>query len=169
MAWNLNSGDQRFKEVPEMTTAILKFSGDRVASFTTSFGAADRSVLEVIGTKGVVKMDPAYEMVDNLKCEVTIGGRTTTKVFKKSDQFAPELVYFSDCIRHNKQPEPSGREGLADVRIIQALLRSAETNRPVATPPTEIRRRPTSSQEISKQPVVKPPELVRATAPGKEN
>jgi glucose-fructose oxidoreductase len=170
MAWNnLNSGDQRFKEVPEMTTAILKFPGDRVATFTTSFGAADRSVFEVIGTKGVVKMDPAYEMVDNLKCEVTIGGRATTKVFKKSDQFAPELVYFSDCILRNKQPEPSGREGLADVRIIQALLQSAETNRSVATPPVNIRRRPSTSQEISKELVARPPELVRAAAPGRED
>jgi predicted dehydrogenase len=140
-----------------------------VATFTTSFGAADRSVFEVIGTKGVVKMDPAYEMVDNLKCEVTIDGRATTKVFKKSDQFAPELVYFSDCILRNKQPEPSGREGLADVRIIQALLQSAETNRSVATPPVNIRRRPSTSQEISKELVARPPELVRAAAPGRED
>jgi len=36
----------------------------------------------------------------------------------KGDQFAPELLYFSECIQKNRQPEPSGWEGLADVRII---------------------------------------------------
>jgi predicted dehydrogenase len=167
-AWNMSSRDKRFKEVPEMTSGLLKFPNDRVASFTTSFGAADRSVFEVIGTKGVLKMDPAYEMTEDLKFEITIGGRTIQKVFKKHDQFAPELVYFSHCILNNKQPEPSGREGLADVRIIRALLESAENNRPVSTPQLRIRRRPDTSQEISKMPIVKPPQLVRVASPGAE-
>lgn len=164
-AWNMSSSDKRFREVPEMTSGLLKFSDDRIASFTTSFGATDRSVFEVIGTKGVLKMDPAYEMVDELKTEITIGSRTVKKKFRKRDQFAPELVYFSDCIIHNKQPEPSGREGLADVRIIRALLESAEINRPVTVPQANISQRPGSAQEISKK-AVSPPELVKAAAPG---
>jgi predicted dehydrogenase len=164
-AWNLGSDGKRFTEVPEMTTAVLKFPGDRVASFTTSFGAADRSVFEVIGTKGVLKMDPAYEMADTLKSQVTVAGRTTKQSFKKRDQFAAELVYFSNCVLKDKQPEPSGREGLADVRIMQALLRSADDNRPVYTFPVDVSRRPEMSQEISKPPVAKP-RLVRAATPG---
>ncbi len=63
-------------------------------------------------------MDPAHEMVEALKVEATVGGRKTSQVFPKSDQFAPELVYFSNCIIHDNQPEPSGTEGLADVRKI---------------------------------------------------
>jgi predicted dehydrogenase len=167
-AWNMSSRDKRFKEVPEMTSGLLKFPYDRVASFTTSFGAADRSVFEVIGTKGVLKMDPAYEMRGDLKSEITIGGRTIQKVFKKHDQFAPELLYFSYCVLNNKQPAPSCREGLADVRIIRALLESAENNRPVSTPQLSIRRRPDTSQEISKKPVARPPQLVKAASPGAE-
>lgn len=167
-AWNMSSSDKRFTEVPEMTVGLMKFPNDCIASFTTSFGSADRSVFEVIGTKGVLKMDPAYEMSDDLKAQITIGGRTIHKVFKKRDQFAPELICFSDCILHNKQPEPSGREGLADIRIIQGLLESAETNQPVSLPEASIRRRPDMSQEISKEPVVPRPQLVRATSPGAE-
>ena len=167
-AWNMSSSDRRFAEVPEMTCGLLKFPKDRVASFPTSFGATDRSVFEVIGTKGVLKMDPAYDMVTDLKSELTIGGRTTNKLFKKRDQFAPELVYFSDCILKNKQPEPSGREGLADVRIIRALLESAETNRPVSLAPVDIVRRPDRKQEISKAPTTVRPQLIKAAAPGAE-
>jgi predicted dehydrogenase len=164
--WNLNSGDNRFQEVPEMTGALLKFPNDRIASFTTSFGATDRSVFEVIGTEGVVKMDPAYEMAEDLKGEITIDGHTTKKVFKKRDQFAPELVYFSNCILNDKEPAPSGQEGLADVRIIRAILEAAEIDRPVSLPQIKIDRRPDLGQEISKEAVAKAPELVRAAAPG---
>ena len=166
--WNRSSSDQRFQEVPEMTSGLMKFPDNRIASFTCSFGAADRSVYEVVGTKGVLKMDPAYEMAEALKSEITVDGRVQKKVFKKRDQFAPELVYFSDCILNNTEPEPSGQEGLADVRVMRAILESAETNRPVSLPQMKAVRRPESSQEISKKPVAKPPALVKAAAPGAE-
>lgn len=166
-AWNNTAaGDERFREVPEMTSGLLKFPEYRIAYFTSSFGATDRSIFEVVGTTGTVKMDPAYEMTEPLKLEVTADGRTRRKSFQKRDQFAPELVYFSDCILNDKQTEPSGQEGLADVRIIQALLKSAETNRPVAISPQKITQRPDGDQEISKQAVNTPPPLVKASSPG---
>src|SRR4249920_123910 len=87
--------DQRFNQIDEMSAALLRFPDDRLATFTCSFGAADRSTYEVIGTKGVVKMDPAYEMVGDLKSEITVEGRTQKATYKKRDQFGPELVYFS--------------------------------------------------------------------------
>jgi predicted dehydrogenase len=167
-AWHSGGDGDRFREVPATTTAMLQFPGNRVASFTCSFGAADRSVFEVIGTKGVLRMDPAYEMVEALKSEISIRGKTTKQVFRRRDQFAAELVYFSGCILNHQDPEPSGREGLADVRIIQALLQSAETNRPVAIRTTEVSRRPTMTQEIARTAGTKPRQLVKASAPGKE-
>ena len=82
--------DKRFLEVPEMTSGLMKFPDNRIASFTCSFGAADRSVYEVVGTKGVLKMDPAYEMAEALKSETHLQrGRNLEK-----GQVAPELVYF---------------------------------------------------------------------------
>ncbi len=166
-AWNQSAPDERFSEVPEMTSAMMRFPGERIATFTCSFGATDRSEFEIVGTKGALRMDPAYEMAEDLKLELTVDGKTTKQVFKKRDQFAPELLYFSDCILSNKEPEPSDKEGLADVRVIQALLRSAETNRPVEIPQTKIERRPQPEQEISKQAVENPPKLVKAAAPGR--
>lgn len=166
-AWNQSSKDERFAEVPEMTSAMMKFPGNRIAAFTCSFGATDRSEFEIVGTKGSLKMDPGYEMAEDLKLDLTVDGKTKRQVFKKRDQFAPELIYFSNCILLNKDPEPSGEEGLADVRVIQALLQSAETNRPVEIAKTKIERRPQAEQEISKEAVENPPKLVKAAAPGR--
>lgn len=135
-----------------------------MASFTCSFGAAERSSYEVIGTQGVLTMDPAYEMVGDLKCQLTIDGKTQKTTFKKRDQFGPELSYFSRCVLNDVEPEPNGLEGLADVRIIQALLASEKNNRPMELPAVEKGQRPSSEQEIHK-PAVSEPELVRAAAP----
>jgi glucose-fructose oxidoreductase len=164
-----NKQDKRFSEVEEMSAAVMKFPGDRLATFACSFGAADRSAYEVIGSNGLLKMDPAYEMVGDLKCEITTGdGKPQKTTYKKRDQFGPELVYFSKCIIENRTPEPGGKEGLADVRIIQALLESQEKNRPVRISAVKDLARPTEEQELHKPPVEEPP-LVKATAPSKRS
>ena len=89
-----------------------------------------------------------------LKHYLTIDGKTTSRAFTQRDQFAPELLYFSHCISENIEPEPSGEEGLADVRIVHA--RAAKTGRPVKIKPVSIRKHPTLKQEKHHPPVAKP-------------
>jgi glucose-fructose oxidoreductase len=87
---------------------------------------------------------------------LTIDGKTTRKRIGKRDQFAPELLYFSDCIRHNRQPEPSGEDGLQDVRVVQALYESAESGKAVQIPPFRASKQPTGRQRIRRPGVPKP-------------
>ncbi|MDQ6733032.1 MAG: Gfo/Idh/MocA family oxidoreductase, partial [Nitrospirota bacterium] len=115
-AFAVSGADRRFKEVDEMTGALLRFPKNRLASFVCSFGATDVSAYEVVGTKGRLRLDPAYEYVGELKQEVTIDGKTRERSFPMRDQFAPELLYFSECILTGQDPEPSGEEGLNDIR-----------------------------------------------------
>jgi glucose-fructose oxidoreductase len=149
--------DHRFKEIDEMTSAVLRFPGERMGSFTTSFGSADVASYDVIGTKGKLRLDPAYEYAMPLKLVVTLDGRSSARTFARRDQFAPELLYFSDCIRKNIKPEPSGEEGLADVRIVRALYRASEIGKPVKLKSMRIGKRPTLKQEKRRPPVAKPP------------
>ncbi len=156
--------DPRFTEVDEMNSVVMRFPGERLAAFTCSFGAADVSAYRIVGTKGDLRMEPAYELAEGLVQYLTIDGKTTKKTFPKRDQFAPELVYFSNCIRENREPEPSGREGLADVRVIRAALDSGATRELVTLTPADRQERPTMRQEIRRPPVQRP-RLVRAKAP----
>ncbi len=156
--------EDRFAEVEEGLSVILSFPEERRAVFTCSFGAADIAAYEVVGTKGSLRLDPAYEYATQLKHRLKIDGKEKIRVFRKRDQFAPELVYFSDCIIHDREPEPSGEEGLADVRIIEALYRSAKSGTPVAVAPLARRKRPSREQEISR-PAVSMPKLVNASGP----
>ena len=163
-SFSVKGTDRRFREVDEMSGALLRFPGDGLASFICSFGAADVSSYEVIGTKGRLQVDPAYEYVGPLTQRLTLDGKTQTRQFPAGDQFAAELIYFSDCIRRNKEPEPSGLEGLIDVQIIQALYRSAARRKPVKLAPPAKRRWPTKKQVIRRPPVRKPT-LVHTQSP----
>ncbi len=159
-----NNGEKRFAEIDEMTGAIMRFSGERLATFTCSFGSADVSYYNVVGTKGQLRLENAYEYQGELKCVTAFSGKTTEKTFEPGDQFAPELIYFSDCIIHDRVPEPSGNEGLADVRVINAIYESAEIGRAVRIEPVPKKRRPDETMQI-KRPPVKEPDLVGAASP----
>jgi glucose-fructose oxidoreductase len=159
-----SSGEARFRKVAETASAVLRFPGDRLAAFTCSFGAADSGWYELVGTKGRLRLDPAYEYAEALSLEVTAGEKTTRRRFPKRDQFAAELVEFSDAILARRDPEASGREGLADVRVIRALIRSADTDRPETLAAFTRSRRPGPDQEIRRPPVAEP-RLVHADPP----
>ena len=164
-AFSASSDDPRFSEVDEMTSAVLRFPGARLAAFSCSFGAADSGSYDLVGTEGTLRVDPAHEYAAKMTVTISARGKTARKTFGKRDQFGPELVYFSDCIRGGRDPEPDGREGLADVRVIRALYESARSRKPVRLDAFEKDARPRPEQEI-RRPGLRKPQVVNAQAPG---
>jgi glucose-fructose oxidoreductase len=162
-AVSVNSVPDKLPEIDESTAAILRFDGERVASFVSSFNAADSGAYQIVGTDGKLEVDPAYEYAEGLGYTLSIDGKSERKKIGKRDQFAPELLYFSDCILENREPEPSGEEGLQDVRIIRALYESADTGKAIQIPPYQPAQRPDRGQEI-KRPGIKEPDVVHASS-----
>jgi predicted dehydrogenase len=164
-ATSASKDEERFQEIAEMTTAIMRFPEERLASFTCSFGAEKVSIYQLIGTKGDLRVEPAYATQGEIKHVVTMDGEKQEQSFEGHDQLAAEFVYFSDCILQNKDPEPSGKEGLIDVKIIRALDRSIETGQFVPFDGPKRDRRPTAEQIIERSPVEGKQDLVKAADP----
>ncbi|MES1183645.1 MAG: Gfo/Idh/MocA family oxidoreductase [Myxococcales bacterium] len=150
--------------VDETTTAILQFPHGRVAQFTVSNGTAAVSSYRIAGTDGDLRVEPAYEYFDKLEHYLTVDGKTRHESFAKRDQFAPELEYFSQCILDNREPEPNAEEAIDDLRVIEAILQSARTGKPVPLSPRQRTRRPSASQE-AKKPAVGKEHPVHAPSP----
>jgi glucose-fructose oxidoreductase len=165
--FSVKGTDRRFREVDEMSGALLCFPDGKLASFLWSFGAADVSSYELVGTKGHLQLNLAFEYVGSLTQRLTLHGHTRTKRFLAGDQFAAELIDFSDCIRRNKDPEPSGTEGLIDVQIIEALYRSSEQRKPIKLKLPAKGSWPTKRQVIRRPPVHKP-SLVHTQSPSQQ-
>jgi predicted dehydrogenase len=166
-ASSVKGTDPRFEDVDAMTTAVLRFPQDRLASFTVSFSSADVAAYQVVGTKGDLRADNAYEYSEDIQLQFTVKDKRHTRSFGKRDQFGPELIYFSECVLKDREPEPSGEEGWADVRVIEALYESAETGRPVKLGRFERKNRPTPGQEITLA-AVEEPDLIHAEPPTDE-
>ncbi len=160
-AMTASGKDKRFHEVEEMAGAVLCFPEDRLASFVCSFGSADTADYQVVGTKGVLRMKNAYEYASKVEMSITVDDKTQHREFAKRDQFGPELVYFSDCILKNKEPEPSGIEGLNDIRVVRAIYESAKNGTRIKLNNARKIQRPSKRQEIRRPPIDEP-EIIRA-------
>lgn len=160
-----SSADRRFKKVPESVSVTLEFGPGRLASFTCSFGAADTSAMQIVGTAGSLHMEPAFDYAVGLGFETR--GKRGKKIhaYAKSDQFAPELLHFSDCIQRRVESHPTGWAGLADLLVIEALIRSIASGKrqrvtPLRNPPAQ-----PSLRNERRRPGVRKPSMVRARPP----
>jgi glucose-fructose oxidoreductase len=134
MAMTSRSSRRYGGDVDESTVALIRFPDERLAHFHSSFGEEPACTLTVFGEEGWLRLSPAYRHDVEARLTVSRQGRSEEMAFPASDQQAAELTYFSECVLADRQPEPSGIEGLQDIRIVEAIYRSARDGRPVTLP-----------------------------------
>jgi glucose-fructose oxidoreductase len=117
--------------------------------------------MALFGEEGWLSLTPAFRHDVETRLLMSRHGRVEETSFPPSAQYAAEIGYFSECIRTDRQPEPSGIEGLQDVRTVEAIYRSGRDGRPVtlprlarletaaATPETETRKLDTVKRHAS--------------------
>ena len=116
----------KFKDIDETLAFSMTFGSGVVASCVSTY-AAHVSRVEVATDGGQFGLEPAlyYHGIKGFRSD----GKPF--VFPDIDQFAAEMDDFAICVRDGKPTRVPGEEGLRDVRIIDALYRSAATGRDV--------------------------------------
>jgi glucose-fructose oxidoreductase len=137
-------------DVDESTVALIRFPEDRLTHFHTSFGEEPTATLTVFGEDGYARLTGAYDASQASALEIVRGGRREEQTFDPIDAYASEIDYFANSILRDSAPEPSGVEGLQDVRIVEAIYRSARDGRPVTLPRLARVEAPPAEQEMRK-------------------
>ena len=109
-AVSVNSGLARLSEIDETTAATLRFGDERVATFVTSFNAADVGSYRIVGTKGDCTSIRPTNMPRGSSTRLTVDGKTT----RRSRQARPVRARTAVFLRlhpEGSEPEPSGEEG----------------------------------------------------------
>ena len=164
-AFASRSGDAGLPMDLDHTLSVtLKFPGDRVASFVLSYVAASADLFVVTGAKGSLMLKPAYGFGKPKELTLTVDKKETSETFKPTDHFGGELKYFSDCILSGRDPEPDGEEGLIDVGIIEAIVKSIETNAPIAIAPSGRAKR-IDVARVQTLAMASPPTLINTAGP----
>jgi len=159
--------DAGLGDFDDTVAVTLRFPGNRLAQFVLSYYGNTLDTYAVVGTKGSVEVNPAYMYGKPLEHTVTLGESKSHASFKNTDHFGGELKYFSDCILDDREPEPDGEEGYADVRVLEGIVQALKTGGPVALEPfTRTKRIDTKAQEETLR-AQKSPALVNTSNPGK--
>jgi predicted dehydrogenase len=150
------------------TVAVtLRFPENRLAQFNLSYFGNPSNSFVVVGTEGILELNPCYTFGTGLAQTVVIGDKKEGHSFKNTDHFGGELKYFSECILNDEHPEPDGEEGYADVRVLEGILTAVRTGQPVTLPPFQRYQRIDTERQKTKLSAVSTPELVHASNPGR--
>lgn len=129
------SGDPRFKEVEESVLFQLHFPSGALVNNLSSYGVHEAKRYRAYGDNGGwFGLDPAFSY-KGLKMEASqvIDGNEykLQPALEEKDQFALEMDHMATCVNDDKQPFTPGEEGLQDMKIIEAVYRSAKEGKPV--------------------------------------
>lgn len=133
----------------EDTVAVtLRFPHERVAQFTISYASEATEYFSVAGTDGEIFAQPCFGFGPDTGISYTLTRNGTSESFTHDpvEQFGGQTQYFVDCLRSGRRPEPDGEEGLLDVRVHEAVLKSLETGRVIELESHQRDRRVTSDQ-----------------------
>jgi predicted dehydrogenase len=158
-----NSGLGDFDDT---VTVMLRFPEGRLAHFVVSCYGNSIDAYTVLGTKGSLQVQPGYTYGKSLEHFLTIGDKEGKISYKSTDHFGGEMKYFSDCVLHDIDPEPDAEEGLADVRVLEAIQRAIKTGQ-VQTLAPFARSKRIDPDQVVRLGALKPPEPVHASSPSK--
>ena len=118
----------RFAQVEQNVDFLMKFPSGVIASAGSSYGQSGTGFLNINGTTGHLRIEPAFNY-DGLKYSGTTasGPIADASPGKSVYQFTYEADHFADCIRNNTAPNTPGEEGLADMLAMEAIYKAAGT------------------------------------------
>lgn len=113
--------------VDERGVYTVQFENGVTASCSASFTGSYNDWVEVTGTEGTLRIEPAFWFnvdreltVDRGDWDVTIGAPSVDEVTEEFDHFGYSVLTGTD-------PEPDGDVGIADIELLEGVYESAET------------------------------------------
>jgi predicted dehydrogenase len=120
------SNEPRFKEVPESVAWMMRFPSGVIAHCSCGFGGEESRRYRVHCADGWFELDPAFGY-RGLRLNVKKGKQKTNISLPEVNHFSKEMDHFSECVLEDKRPWTPGEEGLADLRVMEAIERSIQS------------------------------------------
>lgn len=128
--------DPRFREMEDMISFELEFPSGVIGSCMSMY-SANRNQFILMGDKGRIEMEPSTSYRGQ---RLWVGnGRDreiTAPPNAQANQFAGQLDHLALSIIENREPIVAGEEGLRDIRIIEAVYRSAREQKRIVLRPS---------------------------------
>ncbi|MBV8780063.1 MAG: hypothetical protein JO353_01585 [Phycisphaerae bacterium] len=121
--WATQGNEPRFREVPGHVSFQLRFPSGALGYCACGFDGGFTPGYRAMFQKGYVECLPGFPYV-NLELKSGNKDEQTRYEIEPRNHFACEYDYFADCVMNGKPVLTGGEEGLADLKVIEAINRS---------------------------------------------
>ena len=122
---NQSSPTDGGRVVEKRASFQLEFPSDVTVSGLASFDTYPDNRLQVLGTAGRALIVSPFGGVVPQEVLVERGESRTSYTGAPIDEMVEEFDYFAYCVLTETDPEPDGEDGLADLRVVEAIYESA--------------------------------------------
>jgi len=113
-------------------TGQLAFADSRTASFDCAFTLPFRGWLEIVGTRGVIRIPEMWLPRPKATWEVELNGEPAAqRAIEGADQIVHMLDDFAQAVWANREPSPPPDEAVKTLRVLDALARSVREGQEV--------------------------------------
>ena len=121
-------------KIDRLTSGLLEFPGGRQAAFTCAGQLALHQTMQLYGSKGrilfEIPFNPPHDRANRLVVDdgrdLTGGGRSIVEI-PPANQFLLQADRFADAVRSNGEVPVGLEDSIANMAVIDALFRSAES------------------------------------------
>jgi glucose-fructose oxidoreductase len=126
-------GDPRFAEVEDRLAWSFLYPSGLVGQGFSSYSSGHNHI-RLTGDKGAIDIEPATDYSGHRMYLLSGGKKTavTPPAGPGPNQFAGQLDHMAKCVLTGREPIVPGEEGLRDLRIMEAIYRSARERRAVS-------------------------------------
>jgi D-xylose 1-dehydrogenase (NADP+, D-xylono-1,5-lactone-forming) len=118
--------------VDTRATMLLEWADGRTASLVGGFDQTFASRFEITGEKGSIAAERAFQIGEvGVTIKIQVGDETRSESFPHTDQYGLEIEHFSACVRDSSKSLAPAEDGTAQMRVVEALIRSAKEKRRV--------------------------------------
>ena len=125
--------DPRFREVEDRIDFTFLFPSGLIGHGFSSY-SSNHNHLRLTGEAGWIDMEPATTY-SGQRMHVLRAGQGAELVRSPpgaaANQFVGQLDHMAECVRSGREPIVPGEEGLRDLRLIEAIYRSARESRTI--------------------------------------
>jgi len=126
-------------DTPDFYAALVEFDHGAVGNFESCWILPETrpnivdSKMELVFSEGSISVDAYQTLVQIATKEAyRVPGTLQVDIYGQPVGFVMEaLRHFVDCVREDREPWPSGEDGLTLVRVCTAIVESAERGEPV--------------------------------------
>lgn len=119
--------------IDETFIGQMRFDRDVYMQFDSSFAIPFHAFMEIVGSEGTLNIPNPFKPNESEKIYLTRDGKTETIKIKGQELYIGEVEDMADAILLGKDPRVSLDDSRNTVKVIRALLESAQTGKPIAT------------------------------------